>query len=920
MDETIVGRDAETAAVRRFLERVPNGPIAFVVAGAAGIGKTTVWLHALGTAEAMAYRILQARPAEAEARLSYAALADLLADVYDEARSAVPSPQQRALDVALLRDEADEPADPRTAATGLVGILTALAEETPVIVAVDDVQWLDRASQRALEFAVRRLPSRLGLLLTERTPDGDREPPLGLRRALGDDAVDRLVLGSLSLGALHQLLKSRLGAAPSRPTLVRLADASGGNPFYALEIARALPRVAEPRLGDPMPVPPGLQELLAARVGSLSAAAQEAVLVAASLSRPSVATVTRALGPDRDGIAALVTAEEAGVLVSDHERVRFTHPLLASAVYGAASAARRRQLHQRLAQVVDDSEERARHLAASVTGADEATAAELEEAARATATRGAQEAAAELFEAARRLTPEACREALARRTLGQAYALLNAGDLTGARALVEPTAVDAPTPALKVQALLLLNHVEWDAGAPEAGIGHLEECLSVAGAEAEQLAEVYATLARCRVILDPGRAVEHAASAERLLQGELQPAQLASVLIDRFFAEALLGRGPRLELLERGLDLERHAGWTSEKHPLPLIWFTCTDELDAARARHAIDDEWLRNRGEERGRGERLGHLALVELRAGRWELAARYADSSCAAIEDLDAGGPYAHAFATRSLIDAHRGAFERARATLRPPLRQADEPVGAWWAAHLLSSSAFVEFAAGDHAAADRSVVRMRELFDSIGVVDAVKDRSEPLHVESLLALGEVERAREALARLERRGAAFPRLWIDVALPRARALVLAAEGEIGAALAAADELDEERAAQLPFELARNLLVKGRLLRRSRQRRAAAEVLREAHGIFDRLGAPTWVEQAESELGRVAPRRRAPDELTTTELRVAELAAAGGTNREVAHALFLSPKTVEANLARVYRKLGIRSRAELGARMSRDA
>ena len=151
---------------------------------------------------------------------------------------------------------------------------------------------------------------------------------------------------------------------------------------------------------------------------------------------------------------------------------------------------------------------------------------------------------------------------------------------------------------------------------------------------------------------------------------------------------------------------------------------------------------------------------------------------------------------------------------------------------------------------------------------------------------------------------------------LPRARGLVLAAEGDLAAALAAIEELDLEAASQLPFELGWALLVKGRLLRRSKRRRAAATALGEALEIFERLGAPAWAEQARSELARVAPRRRAPDELTATELRVAELAASGLTNREVAKAAFISPKTVEANLARVYRKLGIRSRAELGARM----
>jgi DNA-binding CsgD family transcriptional regulator len=199
---------------------------------------------------------------------------------------------------------------------------------------------------------------------------------------------------------------------------------------------------------------------------------------------------------------------------------------------------------------------------------------------------------------------------------------------------------------------------------------------------------------------------------------------------------------------------------------------------------------------------------------------------------------------------------------------------------------------------------------------VRDFLPDRSEPIDVESLIALGELERAREELARLEERGKIFPRLWITVGLPRVRALVLAAEGDVTAALTALEDLDLVAAAKLPFELGRTLLVRGRLQRRAKQKRAAAETLREALAIFERLGAPAWEARARADLDRVGL-RRSPDELTATERRIAELAATGLTNREVAQRAFVSPKTVQANLMRIYRKLGISSRAELGARMA---
>jgi DNA-binding CsgD family transcriptional regulator len=209
------------------------------------------------------------------------------------------------------------------------------------------------------------------------------------------------------------------------------------------------------------------------------------------------------------------------------------------------------------------------------------------------------------------------------------------------------------------------------------------------------------------------------------------------------------------------------------------------------------------------------------------------------------------------------------------------------------------------------------MEEYLEQLGIVVPVATRIDPNHVEALVALGRVEEARAVLDRFERRAAAFPRVWTSVTLPRALALVLAAEGDVAAALQALDELDETEATRLPHDLGRALLVRGQLLRRGKRKGDAANALGRALALFEQLGAPEWAAQAREELGRVGLRRGDANELTATERRVAELAATGLTNREVAQAAFISPKTVEANLARVYRKLGIRSRAELGARMT---
>jgi DNA-binding CsgD family transcriptional regulator len=370
--------------------------------------------------------------------------------------------------------------------------------------------------------------------------------------------------------------------------------------------------------------------------------------------------------------------------------------------------------------------------------------------------------------------------------------------------------------------------------------------------------------------------------------------------------------------MERGLALELNAEPGAYPHPVPLIWFQCVDDLKSTRERHVRESEWARDHSDEAHASERLSYLALAEFHAGHCDLAARLIEQCCSTIEErLEVSGRFAYPFAWRSLIDAHRGRLDRARSTLVPLVNEAVEGEKSWWAAQLLAVQGVVEFVAGDLRAADRALSQMRLLLEQIGMKDGLLDRTEPFHVELLVQLGQLDRARELLGRLEAKARAFPRPWVEVGLPRARAIVTAADGDVAAAIEILTALDPSAAPALPLEVGLNWLTKGRLLRRAKQRRAAADALREAVAIFERLGAVTWVSRARDELGVVGPRRRTPDELTAAELRVAELAATGITNREISRVAFMSEKTVEAHMARIYRKLGIHSRAELGARMA---
>ena len=334
------GRDAEVAATRRFLGRVERGPAGLVLSGAAGMGKTRVWSDAIGVARSTGWRVISTRPAEADAGVAFAGLRDLVGEAAPDLLAVLPAPQRRALAVVLLLEEPGiEPVDPGVVSASVVSVLRVLRDGGSLVVAVDDVQWLDEPSRGALAFALRRMNEgeRVGLLATSR-PDGDAFAALagGLPR----DSVERVELGPLSVAALHRIVVDRMGVTLRRPTLMRLHEMSGGNPLYALEIVRGLGDDAE------LAVPGDLSALLRARLAVLSPRAGQVALTAAALSRPTRTLLEQIEGDVDDELDEAATAE---IVELDGDLVRFTHPLLASVHYTAASPARRRAVHARIA-------------------------------------------------------------------------------------------------------------------------------------------------------------------------------------------------------------------------------------------------------------------------------------------------------------------------------------------------------------------------------------------------------------------------------------------------------------------------------------------------------------------------------------------------------------------------------------------
>ncbi|HEV8420435.1 MAG TPA: AAA family ATPase, partial [Actinomycetota bacterium] len=367
----IIGRENELAAIGAFLASVRDGPAGLVLHGEPGIGHTMLWKEAVATARRQGFRVLACRPVQSETRLSYGGIGDLLEEVLDDVLPSLPEPQRNALEVALLRAAATHGhPDQRAASLAVLGALRVLADSHPVLVAVDDVEWLDTSSARLLRFALHRLKDEsVGIQLSVRSGDAEQDP-LGLSAELPIGRVTGLRVGPLDVKAIDRVLRSRLGTSLQRTTLVQLHRTSGGNPFFALEIARSLLEkqlAAEP--GHALPVPDSLQDLIRDRLARLPAEARRELQIVAALSQPTISLVEAASKGRRDA-NGLRPAIEAGVLEVEGERLRFSHQLLASAVYHSMTPDHQQRLHRSLAEIVTDPEERARHLALSVEGPD----------------------------------------------------------------------------------------------------------------------------------------------------------------------------------------------------------------------------------------------------------------------------------------------------------------------------------------------------------------------------------------------------------------------------------------------------------------------------------------------------------------------------------------------------------------------
>jgi len=906
----VIGRAAELDKLKAWLQAgMPVARTVLVIEGEPGIGKTTVWAEGIEQARLEARTVLVCRPRPSDAGLPNVGLTDLLRRVPDAAFESLPVPQRRSLEVATLRrDTGEGDLEPRAVGTALTALLAQLAASGPLLLAVDDAQWLDPASARALAFALHRQDERdVRLLAAIRVETGlTRQSTVfaSIESTLGRERVERLPLGPLTVAAMHRLILETLGKTFTRPVLMRVHQAAGGNPFYALEIAREVQRLGPLPPGRPLPIPEDHRELALLRLGRLPRATRDVLAQIAAMSRPTT---------DDLDLDALEPAERAGIVrVLPDGRVDFTHPLYGSALYSSLPEATRRKLHRELASREVRLEERARHLALAAGGPDAASAEVLDRAAEAAGARGAAEMAVELKELALRLTPPNDPKAVVRREIELASRRYFAGDAPGARRELERSLRSLPAGEDRARVLLELASVAWNQQGGDEALTMISRALDEAATPSLR-AQIHSRVSWITEDIDQG--LEHAEAALALTNEEEDPVLYSFILHNAVRLKYYSGRGADHEAIERGMRLQREAAaW--DLSVVPAFWARDFDDFDTAIRRFEELVRVSRERGDEASSSGLLANLAVIHSWTGNLEQARELAAEALDLAQQTEQEAWIGVALCAKAQVWARAGELDQAAAALDEVNRRLkvhpDGTVGAI-AAMVLG---LVAFARGEYAEADRQFA-VNDAFDESHHLREPPNRYHADHAEAVISLGDLDRAESLVFQLEARARALPRPWVLAVGARSRGLLQSARGDQDGALASLQEaMKHHEHLDMPLERARTLLALGQVHRRRNERRAARAAFEESLATFERLGVAPWVARVRAEVARVPVRRTSAD-LTPTEERIAQLVASGLTNREVADRAFISHKTVEANLARIYDKLGVHSRAELGRVMN---
>jgi DNA-binding NarL/FixJ family response regulator len=908
----VLARERELASIHDSLRELALSGGALVLDGAPGIGKTTLWREGLDFADREGWTVLRASCVQSESQLAYTTLGDLLDPVLDAALEDLPDPQRDALQVALLRTEpgVSHP-DARAVGLGLMSALRSVADHDALVVAVDDIGWADADSTRALAFALRRLTgTTVALFATTREEEGPAEL---VSQDLPSDRVRRLRIGTLTDRHITRLLRDRL-AHPLPPSIVRrVVDAAGGNPFAALEIGRSLGELDRlPAAGEPLPVPADIADLLRTRLRALDPSTLEVLAIVAARDGSSRSLVEEAVGDREAARDGLARAETEGILVVDRD-VRFAHPLHVSAFHALQTWEEHRDAHRRLAEVVVEPEERALHRAWATEEPDEAVAAATEEAADEAEARGAPEAAAVLQAFAVRLTVDEA--ARTRRRVRAADLNFAAGNMDEARRIVTEVVDESPPGPDRALLLQRLGDFSWGWPNRVAELGR--QALEEAGDDDRASLLAVDSLAWAAMMGEgtieeaAGFARQEVEYAERL-QDDVYLAYGYSTYSE---AEFLSGR-PWRELSDRGVAAQDRVGEfpTFAAPRIMLGWqLTRLGQFEEARLHLDHEADRLRRQGNMAQIPEVLSHLAEIEWRSGNWSLADDLVEEGFDIASAAGEEQAIIYLMPQRAEMRLLRGDLGAARRMADEALAKAVERSRFFERIKSTALLGWLDLTEGDaRKAADRFEESLA-MIEAKGVLEPGSTAIYPDVFFALTAGGRSEVAAELADRLEARSKEQDLTWTTTTVSLARGLVASSRGEHEEAIARLEEAlaGYPTTGQL-VSRGLTLLALGSARRAAKQKRSAREAFEDARTLFRELGSPGWVRQAEEELGRIGGPDTSITELTGTERKVAELVAAGRSNREVAEQLFLSVKTVEANLSRIYRKLGISSRREL--------
>ncbi|MDT4903247.1 MAG: hypothetical protein QOH52_1263 [Pseudonocardiales bacterium] len=905
------------ATLGPWLDAVLARSRALLLEGPAGIGKTYLLNQLVDATASVGGRVLRAQPAQSEVRLIGSALIDLCDEVTDDEIAQLPEMQSASLSAALLRADDKAPANPQAVAVAFTRLLKRLAEEQPLFVCIDDIQWLDAQTADVLAFAARRLPpTGVGLLLTLRTEPGKAAPDLiaDLGAAL---QVSRWTVPPMVPSDLEALLRNHLGGVVPSGVLRAAVTSSGGNPLFGIEVARAMLQRDRETSHDAVPMPDSLAELVGRHVTALPEPTRVCLAAASALRRPNLRQL-------RDlGVAdSLDAAERAGLVRIDGHDVMFTHPLYAAAAYDGLAAGERMRLHTRLADVVNGEEERARHLALGADEPDEDVAAALDVARDRALARGALDAALDACQLGLRATPSSS-AALSVRRIQLGNLLFRSGETDRARHELTSTAESATGPLDRARALHALARVVNDTEGPAHATPLELQALVLAGeADLDLTADIHMGLAVSNAD-DWAVALAHARTAVALLeQGPSpNPRRLGEALTAQLGPTFYAGEGADFESCRRAIELQGNdlSVPVSDRAVSVLFYLQMwVDEFPAARQQMDYVYRLCVEESDEASRCYVLACRSQLEVRSGRWDEAERLIQE-CIDLAQTSQNAFYVRGAATqRAWLAAYRG-------DLASAVLAADEEIerGVSTGIGVIEQRGralrgFCALVQDDAHAAAEDLDRYQELFATNNAAEPTLRQLAGDHIEALVAAGRMADAERALQAMVEPATRLNRVGMLAAAARAEALVRAEQGDADSALAAAERsLELYDRIERRLDRARAMLTKGQVHRRFKQKSLARRELTAALAAFEALGAAGFAEKTRAELGRVGLRPPAAQDLTETERQIAALTATGQTSAEIGRALFLSTKTVSANLTRIYRKLGVRNRAELAAALT---